>query len=465
MALAEYSASTGGYSAGGAFPAVPDRGDSVPGNPVHSWTVDVPVSQLEPVFPSIGTFESIDVTKRNGLGQIGGRVEDVTVVGSQGSLSLSGDQFAADLGLPSAWFQVGGQPPPTVPGATTTTSPPAPPTSPGTTAAGTTVPGTTTTSPAPTPTSTTAPAPVPSGPLGPDDGYWVAGAQGNVAAFGSATFYGTAAGTSLVGQVRAMAATPDYHGYWLAGSKGGVLAFGDASWYGSASKLRLHRRIVGMAATPDGRGYWLVSADGGVFAFGDAGYYGSAGRVHLSKPIVGIAITPDGRGYWLLPATAASSPSATPASTARRRPPTSTGPSWPSCPVTTGAAISWWPGTVGCSPLAMPGSSVPFPAGVSRHRRGRDPDLRRRRLLRAGGQRQGLRVRRCPHASWAGPGHRRPCTGPAVAIVGHRSPRAAPVKAARNRPPRDVDQSRPGPRAAARPRAAGPGPARRPSGP
>ncbi len=258
IALAEYSASTGGWTAGGAFPAVPDLGDSVAANPVHAWTVAIATSTIESAFPSVGSFLGIDVTKRNGLGQIGGRVEDLDVVGSAGSATLTGDQFAADLGLRSNWFGLGGPTTTTTPPAATTTTTTTPPSSPPTTTVTTTV----------GPAQAAAP---PAVPLGPDDGYWVAGSQGDVVALGAAIPYGTAFGTSLAGQVRAMVATPDYRGYWLAGSKGGVLAFGDASWYGSASKLHLRRPVVGMAATTDGRGYWLVSGDGGVFAFGDAG--------------------------------------------------------------------------------------------------------------------------------------------------------------------------------------------------
>ena len=106
VAAAEYSASTGGYTAGGAFPAVADLGDSVAANPVHSWTVSIPVSRVESVFPSVGALEAIEVTQRNGLGQIGGRVEQMTVVGAAGSVSLTGDQFAADFRYPvtgSSW--------------------------------------------------------------------------------------------------------------------------------------------------------------------------------------------------------------------------------------------------------------------------------------------------------------------------------------------------------------------------
>jgi SpoIID/LytB domain protein len=306
VALTEYSASTGGFTAGGAFPPVPDLGDSVAANPVHTWTVEIPVGQVEVAFPSIGALQAIDVTQRNGLGQIGGRVEEMLVVGGAGSVNLTGDQFAADFSLRSDWFEVTAFANP--PSSTTTTTAPT-----------TSTNATTSTTRAPTTTSTTSPAPPASGPttgttsspattappgagveLSPDDGYWVANSEGDVTAYGAAAFYGTAAGTTIEGKVTAMAATPDYKGYWLLGGNGGVLAFGDAHWYGSASHLHIAHRMVGMASTPDGRGYWLVSRDGGVFAYGDARFYGSAGGSRLDEAIVGIAPTPDGRGYWLV---------------------------------------------------------------------------------------------------------------------------------------------------------------------
>ena len=121
VAVTEYSASTGGYSAGGAFPAVPDLGDSVSANPVHSWTMRIPLSRIEAAFPKVGAVQQVQVTQRNGLGQLGGRVEELQVVGSEGSVGLTGDQFAADFDLYSDWFAVGGaQPEPTT---TSTTSP------------------------------------------------------------------------------------------------------------------------------------------------------------------------------------------------------------------------------------------------------------------------------------------------------------------------------------------------------
>jgi peptidoglycan hydrolase-like amidase len=67
----EYSASTGGYTAPGTFPAVPDDGDSVcpPGvngacNPNHSWRVSIPVSSVEAAWPQLGSLRSVAITAR-----------------------------------------------------------------------------------------------------------------------------------------------------------------------------------------------------------------------------------------------------------------------------------------------------------------------------------------------------------------------------------------------------------------
>ena len=296
VALAEYCSSSGGYTAGGAFPAVADLGDAVAANPVHTWAVQLTLSEVQGAFPGIGALEAVEVTQRNGLGQLGGRVEDLVVSGTLGSSDLTGSQFAAAFGLPSNWFEIGGEPlvtPPTTSSSTSTSTP-----TPTSAPTSTSVPTSTS-----NPTSTTVSGAGPTGTqrdYGPDDGYWVADAKGDVHAFGAAPSFGSAVGTSIAGTITAMAATPDYKGYWLAGRNGGVLAFGDAHWYGSASKLRLRAPVVAMAPTPDGRGYWLLASDGGIFAYGDAAFYGSTGGTRLNRPIVAIAATEDGRGYWLV---------------------------------------------------------------------------------------------------------------------------------------------------------------------
>jgi SpoIID/LytB domain protein len=251
VATTEYSSSSGGYSSGAQFPAVVDAGDAVcisgsVCNPNHNWTVTLTDAAIEAAYPVLGTFSSLDVTGRNGDGDLGGRVNELTLTGTGGSVTVTGSAFAAAFNLKSNWFALAGQP---------------------------------------------------SGGTG---GYWLDSSNGGVFSFGGATFQGSAGNLVLNKPIVGMASTPDGGGYWLVASDGGVFSFGDANFYGSTGNLVLNKPIVGMASTPDGGGYWLVASDGGVFSFGDANFYGSTGNLVLNKPIVGMVPTADGHGYWLV---------------------------------------------------------------------------------------------------------------------------------------------------------------------
>jgi hypothetical protein len=122
-------------------------------------------------------------------------------------------------------------------------------------------------------------------------GYWLAGTNGRVAAFGDAKAYGSGSTPGVV----AIAARPQGDGYWLVTATGRVSGFGAARALGSLA--RPGHPVVGIAATPTGRGYWLVTADGGVFTYGDAPFFGSAAVP--GRSIAAVAATPTGRGYWL----------------------------------------------------------------------------------------------------------------------------------------------------------------------
>jgi SpoIID/LytB domain protein len=252
VALTEFSSSTGGYTAGGAFPAVADNGDGTAGNgnPNHTWSTTLSAASIDAAYPSIGAVSSVAVTGRNGLGDMGGRVSSVTVTGSNATVGTMGAGFAAALGLKSNWFSFTGS----------------------------------------------------TGASGGDNGYWIVAADGSVTNFGNAPSYGSKVGQHLNGSIVAMAPTADQAGYWLVGSDGGIFSFGDAAFYGSTGNLKLNRPVLSMVATPTGHGYWLFASDGGIFNFGDAGFYGSTGNIHLNQPIVAMAATPDGRGYWLVAA-------------------------------------------------------------------------------------------------------------------------------------------------------------------
>jgi hypothetical protein len=127
-------------------------------------------------------------------------------------------------------------------------------------------------------------------------GYWIAGRDGGIFAYGSARFFGSTGSLALSRPIVGMAAAPDGLGYWLVASDGGIFAYGSARFFGSTGSLALSRPIVGMAAAPDGLGYWLVASDGGIFAYGSARFFGSTGSLALSRPIGALAPLLPGRG-------------------------------------------------------------------------------------------------------------------------------------------------------------------------
>ncbi|MEY2755097.1 MAG: hypothetical protein RJB65_1455 [Actinomycetota bacterium] len=127
VALTMFSASTGGYTVDGVGALMPykgvlDEGDSVSLNPKYRWTDDLPVASIESAYPSIGTYRSIEILERNGVGEWGGRVLSMRINGSAGSVVVTGDQFrykvrgsAGQLVLVSNWFRVvdvASEPPP-----------------------------------------------------------------------------------------------------------------------------------------------------------------------------------------------------------------------------------------------------------------------------------------------------------------------------------------------------------------
>lgn len=112
--LAEYSSSTGGYSAPGSVPyqrAVPDPGDA--GSPNHDWTAKLTVSRLESHFPTIGRLVDVRITRRNGFGDMGGRVLSMELRGTAGTKTITGNDLRGEYswptwpdGIRSNWFTV-----------------------------------------------------------------------------------------------------------------------------------------------------------------------------------------------------------------------------------------------------------------------------------------------------------------------------------------------------------------------
>ena len=118
IADTEYSSSTGGYSAGDIFPAVIDKGDAVASNHDHDWTAEVAVGAIESAYPAVGALRSnggLLVVESNrhfvaGSNEWRGRVLEVRITGGEGSLEVTGADFAAAVGLPSDWFHFATQP-------------------------------------------------------------------------------------------------------------------------------------------------------------------------------------------------------------------------------------------------------------------------------------------------------------------------------------------------------------------
>jgi SpoIID/LytB domain protein len=289
VAFTEFSSSTGGWTAGGMFPAVVDAGDATTANPNHDWTATLATSSVEQAFPGLGTLQSIVVTSRNGQGDLGGRVLEMVLAGADGRQTVTGEEFADALGLKSDWFAI------------SSTATPGSDTGYWVVAAdGSVYPYGSAPSYGSMAGRTLAAPVIGMAPTGDGDGYWMVAGDGGIFSFGDARFYGSTGGTQLSAPVVGMASTVDTKGYWMVASDGGIFSYGDARFYGSTGGVPLVRPVVAMARTADGRGYWMVASDGGVFSFGDARFHGSAANLPLAAPIVGMVPTADGGGYWLV---------------------------------------------------------------------------------------------------------------------------------------------------------------------
>jgi len=110
--FAMFSSSNGGYTVARAgmpyLVAKADPYDAVAANQHHDWTATVPPSQVVAAYPSIGSLVSVSVNTRDGNGEWGGRVNSVTVTGTNGSVTDDGTSFYQKLGLQSNWWNLPG---------------------------------------------------------------------------------------------------------------------------------------------------------------------------------------------------------------------------------------------------------------------------------------------------------------------------------------------------------------------
>jgi sugar lactone lactonase YvrE len=133
-------------------------------------------------------------------------------------------------------------------------------------------------------------------------GYWLVRGSGKVAAFGAALDLGSLPPGRLQPkeQVTSLSATPSGRGYWLFTNRGRAIPFGDAPVLGDVSTVKLNGPVLNSAPTPSGKGYYMVASDGGIFTFGDAAFLGSMGSTKLNAPVQSLVPDSDGTGYWLV---------------------------------------------------------------------------------------------------------------------------------------------------------------------
>jgi stage II sporulation protein D len=104
--LAEFSASNGGWTVAAVAPyqvAKPDPYDAAGGtNPVANWTTPLTAADVRTRYPQVGNPTALRVVTRTGDGAWGGRITDMWVDGTTGSVQLAGT--GTRFGLRSTWW-------------------------------------------------------------------------------------------------------------------------------------------------------------------------------------------------------------------------------------------------------------------------------------------------------------------------------------------------------------------------
>ena len=106
--FAQYTSSNGGWTVSGGqayLPAKRDPYDGAVRNGSHSWSAKISAASLAAAYPSVGTVRQLVITGRDGHGSWGGRVTSLSVVGSDGTKTLTGSAFQSAFGLRSAWMR------------------------------------------------------------------------------------------------------------------------------------------------------------------------------------------------------------------------------------------------------------------------------------------------------------------------------------------------------------------------
>jgi SpoIID/LytB domain protein len=100
-AFTQFSAANGGYTVAGSQPYLVAKADPYD---TYTWQATVAATSIERAWPAIGRLTALRVTQRDGHGAWGGRVTQLVLQGTSGSVTVSGASFRSALGLKSTHF-------------------------------------------------------------------------------------------------------------------------------------------------------------------------------------------------------------------------------------------------------------------------------------------------------------------------------------------------------------------------
>ena len=106
-ALTMFSSSNGGWTVSGGTPYLVAHQDGFDRNAANSsrdWSATITPATIQSTWSGVGTLRQVRITSRDGNGDWGGRVLSLTLVGTGGSVVVSGSSFAGALGLQSNYL-------------------------------------------------------------------------------------------------------------------------------------------------------------------------------------------------------------------------------------------------------------------------------------------------------------------------------------------------------------------------
>jgi SpoIID/LytB domain protein len=108
-AFTQFGSSNGGQTVASSLAyqvSKADPYDNVPSGSSSRWTTSLSISKIQGAYPTTGTLKALRIDKRDGINAWGGRISSVTIIGSAGSKTVTGDAFRSAMGLRSTWWTV-----------------------------------------------------------------------------------------------------------------------------------------------------------------------------------------------------------------------------------------------------------------------------------------------------------------------------------------------------------------------